>query len=148
MPWAASLNAAFPLPASPRMTTAMPSSIASSGTTITPASNVSATWRLSKHSTIPRDHTLPRGRTENVAPHAFTYSIVKEPIGLSDCLEAKEDRPLFAALGQGVALVSLYLPSPSKPRGSARHKAHGLDYARPARERVTPGRARIAGPWA
>src|SRR5262245_27963270 len=91
---------------------------------------------------------LPRGRTENVAPHAFTYSIVKESMGLSDCLEAKEDRSLFAALVQGAALVSLYLPSPSKPRGSARHRANGLDYARPARERVTPGRARIAGPWA
>jgi len=30
----------------------------------------------------------------------------------------------------------------------ARHKAHGLDFARPVRECVAPGRARIAGLWA
>src|SRR5438093_4402324 len=54
-------------------------------------------------------------------------------------MQAKESRPLFAALGQGGALIPL-LPSPSKSRGMARHKAHGLDFARPARERVTPGR--------
>src|SRR5262245_66258228 len=40
----------------------------------------------------------------------------------------------------------LFFRLPRKSRGMARHEAHGLDYARPARERVTPGRARIAGP--
>src|SRR5262245_822542 len=81
MPWAASLNAALPIAASPRMTTAMPSSIASSGTTITPASNVSATWRLSKHSTIPRDQTLSRGRQRRGCG-TTTQSLCSHPHGL------------------------------------------------------------------
>ena len=37
---------------------------------------------------------------------------------------------------------------PLRRGGRRADKAHGLDYARPARERVTPGRARIAGLWA
>src|SRR5262247_707279 len=58
--------------------------------------------------------------------------------------DAKENRPLFAALGQGVARIPL-LRLPRRSRGMARHKAHGLDFARPARECVAPGRARNAG---
>jgi len=37
-------------------------------------SNVSNSW-------VPAYAPLPRGRTESVAPHANTYSIVKQPIG-------------------------------------------------------------------
>src|SRR5262245_19814713 len=62
-------------------------------------------------------------------------------------IAAKENRPLFAALGQGVALIPLSV-SLEKARGMARHKAHDPGYPGSARECVAPGRARIAGPWA
>src|SRR5262245_13528803 len=74
-------------------------------------------------------------------------SAFAHPTALCILVESKENRPLFAALGQGVALIPVF-SFPLKARGLARHKAHGLDFARPARECVAPGRARIAGPWA
>src|SRR4029450_2165869 len=63
------------------------------------------------------------------------------------CKRAKGYRPLFRFSRPEVCPSFLFL-TPSKTRGMARHKAHGLDCARPARERVTPGRARNAGLWA
>src|SRR5215510_4393298 len=90
---------------------------------------------------------LPWGRTENVTPSVVAYSVVTEPARWVNCKEPKENRPLFAALGQGVALI-LFFRLPRKRGGRRADKAHGLDYARPARECVAPGRARIAGLWA
>src|SRR5215470_4261179 len=54
-------------------------------------------------------------------------------------VESKENRPLFAALGQG-APAFLFFRLPRKSRGMARHKAHGLDFARPG-PRVRGSRA-------
>src|SRR5689334_9794709 len=65
-PSAGNRNVASPIAALPRMPIAMPSSIASSTTTISPASNASATWHLAKHSTIPRDRTPARGPIRRV----------------------------------------------------------------------------------
>jgi hypothetical protein len=59
--------------------------------------------------------------TGSVGPHAFTYSVVKQRCLDVACKEAKQNRPLFAALGQGVARIPL-LPSPSKSRGMARRQ--------------------------
>src|SRR5690242_12710717 len=69
-PSAGNRNVASPIAALPRMPIAMPSSIASSTTTISPASNASATWHLAKHSTIPRDRTPSRGRQPRGFPHS------------------------------------------------------------------------------
>jgi len=63
------------------------------------------------------------------------------------CKEAKENRPLLCRWARGSPSF-LFFRLPRKSRGMARHKAHGLDFARPARECVAPGRARIAGLWA
>src|SRR5258705_7472998 len=60
-PLAGNLNAAPLIGASSLTPIEMPFSIASFTTTIEPALSVSATWRLSKLSTIPRDRTRKRG---------------------------------------------------------------------------------------
>src|SRR5262245_53634864 len=94
------------------------------------------------------DGPLPRGRTENVAPFVFTYSIVKQRCALRRVNELHSGKGISAPvllLGAGIRPTSaFFLP----PRGSARHKAHDPGYPGSARECVAPGRARIAGPWA
>src|SRR5438093_2294830 len=69
----------------------------------------------------------PRGRTENVALSVVTYSVVKEPVRCREIQKAKENRPLFAALGQGVARIPLFFRHPRKRGGRRADKAHCPD---------------------
>src|SRR4030095_6866859 len=86
---------------------------------------------------------LPRGRTEDVAPLAFTYSIVKQRCALRRVNELHSGKGISAPvllLGAGIRPTSaFFLP----PRGSARHKAHDPGYPGSVRECVAPGRARV-----
>ena len=62
---------------------------------------------------------------------ALAYSIVKQP-GVAK--SQKEIGPCSCAGPGGCPSFCLFAP-PKKSRGMARHKAHGLDYSRPARSR-------------
>ena len=98
-----------------------------------------------KHSKVSKPgSSRPWERTESVAPHANTYSIVKQPIGFERiALSPKKIGPCSHVSGQRVALIPSLLPS-LKARGSARHKAHDPGCPGSVRECVAPGRARIA----
>jgi len=76
IPSAASPNAVSLTACLPRMPTETPSFLASSTTTIEPASNVSATWHRSKPSPIPRDQTPARGRLYIPMARGFVYLTV------------------------------------------------------------------------
>jgi hypothetical protein len=66
--------------------------------------------------------------TGSVGPHAFTYSVVKQRCLDVACKEAKQNRPLFAALGLGVALIPLF-PLPRNRGGWRADKAQCPDYS-------------------
>jgi hypothetical protein len=70
---------------------------------------------------------LPWGRTENVARHAFTYSIVKQPTALSEIAHSqKKIAPCSHALGQRVARIPVS-SLPLRRGGRRADRAHCPD---------------------
>src|SRR5262245_13756284 len=88
-----------------------------------------------------------RGDERRMLLRPYSYSVFKQPIRWGEVQKGKRKSAPVCGSGPGGRPHSL-LPSPSQPRGSARHKAHDPGYPGSVRECVVPGRARIAGPWA